>query len=247
MSHLFSSDRLQGTHVLLVARGEELELATAFLTMVGAQVAPAETLDEAWAAFERELPSVVVCALAAPERARQLVEAIRALPAERGGLTPAIAVSDGDGDTLLMQGYQVHLPAPADPIQLVEVVDDFAHAGVFDRYAEGHWAVKSPRAGLLMVTLSGQVRASDMHAMTRVVVDHLRRNPCDFVVDLRGLTGFAPSAASVVERNVWSTRKAMRSVTLVGGSLAARVAAMAACKLLGVPCAAGDRAPGLEP
>jgi hypothetical protein len=152
-------------------------------------------------------------------------------------------VTSGNGEDLLMSGYHAHLPAPADPIRLVEVVDDFVHAGVLDRYLEAHWAVRSPRPGLLMVTLSGQVRASDMHAMTRVVVDHLRQHPCDFVVDLRGLTGFAPSAASVVERNVWSTRKAMRSVALVGGTVAARVAAVAACKLLSVPCSLHDRLP----
>jgi hypothetical protein len=243
MSRLFSSNRLQGTHVLLVARGEERELATSFLTMVGAQVTPAETLDVAWAAFERDLPSIVVCAIEAPERARQLIAAIRALPAERGGLTPAIAVAGGDGEALLMQGYHVHLPAPADPIRLVEILDDFANAGAFDRYVDAHWTVQSPRPGLLLLTLAGQVSASHMHAMMRVVVEHLRRQPCDFVVDLRGLTGFAPSAASVAERNVWSTRKAVRSVALVGGPLAARVTAAAACKMLGVPCTLHDRMP----
>jgi hypothetical protein len=243
MSHLFSSDRLQGTHVLLLARGEELELATTFLSMVGARVAAAESADEAWAMFEHEPPSIVVCALADGAHAAQLIGAIRALPAERGGLTPAIAVSDSEGQTLMMSGYHVHLPAPADPIRLIEVVDDFAHSGVFDRYVEAHWAVRSPRPGLLVVTLSGQVRASDMHAMTRAVVDYLRQGPCKLVVDLKGLTDFAPSSASVAERNVWPTRKAMQHVALVGGSPSARVAAMASCKLLGVPCSLHEDMP----
>jgi hypothetical protein len=167
------------------------------------------------------------------------------LPAERGGLTPAIAVSDGDGEALLMDGYQVHLPAPADPIRLFEVIDDFAHSGVLDRYVEAHWAVRAPRSGWLVLTLSGQVRASDVHAMMRVIVDYLRRGPYKVVVDLQGLTGFAPSAASVAERNAWATRKSVQHVAIVGGSLAARVGAMAACKLLGVPCTLYEDMPDL--
>jgi hypothetical protein len=245
MSHLFSSDRLKGTRVILLARGEERELATTFLSMVGARVDSAESFAEAWAAFEREPPSIVVCAIGDAARALELIAAIRALGAERGGLTPAIAVSECDGHDLLMHGYHAHLPAPADPIRLIEVVDDFAHAGALDRYVEAHWAVRSPRPGLLVVTLSGRVGASDIHAMTRAIVEHLRQRPCELVVDLRGVTSSVASAANVAERNVWATRKAIRSVVLIGGSLPARIAAMAACKLLGVPCTLRDEAPEL--
>ncbi len=192
MSHLFSSNRLLGTRVLVVARGEERELATEFLAMVGAQVAAAGSLVEAQAAFERELPSILVCALADTEQAAQIIEAIRARPAERGGLTPAIAVAGGDGERLIMRGYHAHLPAPADPIRLVEVIDDFVQAGLHDRYVEAEWAVHSPRPGLLAIALSGHVRASDMQAMISAVLEHLEQQPCDVVVDFRGLSSFAP-------------------------------------------------------
>jgi hypothetical protein len=243
MSHLFSSDRLKGTHVLLLACGDERELATTFLSMVGARVDSAETFGEAWAAFERELPSIVVCAIGEGEHALELIAAIRALAAERGGLTPAIAVSECDGQDLLMRGYHAHLPAPADPIRLIEIVDDFARSSVLDRYVEAHWAVRSPRPGMLVVTLSGRFRASDIHAMTHAIVEQLRQRPCELVVDVRGVTSSVPSAAAVAERNVWATRKAVRSVVFVGGSWPARVAAMAACKLVGVPCTLRDEMP----
>jgi hypothetical protein len=244
MSHLFSSDRLRGTRVLLLAQGEERELASNFLTMVGANVVAAEALDEAWAEFERGAPpSIVVCALPDAGRALKFIGAIRVLPAERGGLTPAVAVSECDGQALLMHGYHVHLSAPADPIRLIEIVDDFAHSGVLDRYVEAQWTVRAPRPGLLILTLSGQVQASDVHALTRAIVERLEQGPCELIVDVREITGFAPSAASVAERNVWATRKAVRSVAMVGGSLASRIATRAACKLLSIPCTLHDEMP----
>jgi hypothetical protein len=73
----------------------------------------------------------------------------------------------------------------------------------------------------LTVTFAGRMNAGDMRAMTSALVVHLDEGPVDLVSDLRAGTGFAPSVASVGERAVWSRRQRIRSLRVVGGSLAA--------------------------
>ena len=55
-----------------------------------------------------------------------LIRRLRALPAERGGRLPAVALTafakGEDASRVLAAGFQVHLPKPVDPGHLAEVV-----------------------------------------------------------------------------------------------------------------------------
>ena len=77
--------------------------------------------------FAEQPFDVVISDIGMPERdGYQLMRAIRTLPAERGGRTPAIAVTafarSEDRTRALLAGYQVHLAKPIEPHELVVTV-----------------------------------------------------------------------------------------------------------------------------
>jgi CheY-like chemotaxis protein len=55
---------------------------------------------------------------------------LRALPAERGGQTPAAALTAyarvEDRLRVLSSGFQIHLPKPVEPLELIVVVANLA-------------------------------------------------------------------------------------------------------------------------
>jgi hypothetical protein len=63
-----------------------------------------------------------------------LIEKIRQLPAERGGRIPAAALTAyagvEDRMRVLSAGYQIHIPKPVEPAELITVVANLA-----ERYA----------------------------------------------------------------------------------------------------------------
>jgi CheY-like chemotaxis protein len=82
---------------------------------------------EALAALQRERPAVLVSDLGMPgEDGYWLIREVRALPSERGGQTPAAALSGHatpeDRARVLGAGFQYHIAKPCRPRHLVGIV-----------------------------------------------------------------------------------------------------------------------------
>ena len=72
-------------------------------------------------------PDVLVSDIGMPgEDGYHLIAKVRALPAERGGAIPAIALtayaSSQDRQRALSNGFQNHLAKPIEPVELAQVV-----------------------------------------------------------------------------------------------------------------------------
>ena len=120
--------QLTGVRALVVDDDPDArELIGSVLAGVAAIPATAGTATEALALFADRAFDVVISDIGMPERdGYQLMRAIRALPPERGGRTPAIAVTafarSEDRMRALLAGYQVHLAKPIEPHELVVTV-----------------------------------------------------------------------------------------------------------------------------
>jgi CheY-like chemotaxis protein len=114
---------------LLVVDDEEdaLALVSRVLTVNGAQVHAANSAREALAMLGSLKPDVIVSDIGMPdEDGYSLVRKIRALPAEHGGKTPAIALTAyaraEDAERAFAAGYQLHISKPVDPAHLAAMV-----------------------------------------------------------------------------------------------------------------------------
>jgi CheY-like chemotaxis protein len=120
--------RLEGVRVLLVEDDEDSrKLLGLMLKKQGAEVTSASSSAEALSAFAQVLPDVVLSDIGmADEDGYELMRKVRALPAEGGGLTPAIALTGyatrKDRERALSAGYQLHLAKPVEPADLVAAV-----------------------------------------------------------------------------------------------------------------------------
>jgi CheY-like chemotaxis protein len=228
--------RLSGSRVLVVEDDADVrQCAVDVLALEGAAVTEASSGHAAFDLFRRQPPDVIVSDLWMPDGSGfDFVRCVRELAPEQGGLTPAIAVSAGENmGKALMAGFHVFLAKPFELESLVENVADFVRGGA--EHSVAPWTI-TREGERLTITFAGRMSAGDMRAMTSALVAHLDEGPVDLVSDLRAGTGFAPSVASVGERAVWSRRQRIRSLRVVGGSLAARLVSAAACKALGIPC-----------
>ncbi|WP_437787288.1 PAS domain S-box protein [Sorangium sp. So ce1097] len=119
---------LTGVRVLVVDdQPDAREVAQRVLEECAARVTTVGSTAEALAALERERPDVLVSDLGMPgEDGFQLMRRVRALGAERGGATPAVALSAlaraEDRARALGAGYQAHVAKPLDPAELVGVI-----------------------------------------------------------------------------------------------------------------------------
>ncbi len=82
---------------------------------------------EALEALEKSKPEVLISDIGMPEEdGYALIRKVRALSAARGGKVPAIALTayarTEDRVCALVAGFQVHLPKPIEPVELVAVV-----------------------------------------------------------------------------------------------------------------------------
>ena len=119
---------LDGIRVLVV--DDELdarELLSAALSACGADVVSASSAAEALEVLSRRPPHVLVSDIEMPgEDGYTLLRRLRQLPHDRGGLTPAVALTAyaGAEDRMraLLAGFQVHLPKPVQPAELAAVV-----------------------------------------------------------------------------------------------------------------------------
>ncbi|MFN7972398.1 MAG: ATP-binding protein [Acidobacteriota bacterium] len=111
------------------------EVISAMLGICGARVATAASADEGLEAFQRERPDVLLIDVEMPGAdGYDLLRRVRALPAEKGGKTPAAAVtayaSMEDRMKALRAGFQMHCPKPVQPIELAKMVASLAGRAV---------------------------------------------------------------------------------------------------------------------
>jgi CheY-like chemotaxis protein len=97
------------------------------LEEAGAEVVAVGSADEAAAAMRQRRPDVLVSDIGMPGRdGYDLVRSIRALPRDRGGRVPAIALtayaSSEDRDRALRAGFDLHLAKPVESAELIAAV-----------------------------------------------------------------------------------------------------------------------------
>jgi PAS domain S-box-containing protein len=124
---------LSGLRVLVV--DDEIDarsLLTTMLERCGAQVVAVGSAREGLESVETWKPDVLIADIGMPvEDGYGLIKKIRALPKERGGQTPALALTayarTEDRVRALSEGYQVHLAKPVDRFELAAVVTSLGH------------------------------------------------------------------------------------------------------------------------
>lgn len=115
-----SSQPLQNLKVLLVEDGDETRQALAqLLAAQGALVQAAESAREALSVFQGFAPDVIVSDIAMPqEDGHSLMRKIRSLGHEKGGDTPAVALTayadPRDREQAFTSGFQEYLSKPVD-------------------------------------------------------------------------------------------------------------------------------------
>jgi signal transduction histidine kinase/ActR/RegA family two-component response regulator len=118
---------LRGLRTLVVEDDpDSLEMLCTLLAQRGAEVRPAASTAEALAVIEGWRPDLLISDLGMPEEdGYTLIRRVRALPAERGGQVPAVALSartrPEDRIEALSAGFQMHVAKPVAPAELLAV------------------------------------------------------------------------------------------------------------------------------
>ncbi|MGH8525461.1 MAG: hybrid sensor histidine kinase/response regulator, partial [Gammaproteobacteria bacterium] len=126
------SPLLKGLRVLIVDdEPDALELVTMMLGRYGAEVRASSSAGEALEYVESWKPGVLVADIGMQgEDGYGLIRKVRALSQERGGRTPALALTayarSEDRARALAAGYQVHLAKPVDRTELAAAVANLA-------------------------------------------------------------------------------------------------------------------------
>ncbi|MFP4100991.1 PAS domain S-box protein [Coleofasciculus sp.] len=119
---------LTGIRVLAVDdEPDACELLKILLTQYGADVLTVTSASQVLTTLTSFEPDVLICDIGMPDiDGYTLLQQIRALPPEKGGQIPAIALTayarQEDQQRALNSGYQRHLPKPLEPEQLVRAV-----------------------------------------------------------------------------------------------------------------------------
>ncbi len=126
--NLFESYSLDGLRVLLVDdEPEARDILSTVITRTGAEVKTCTSADEALAKLVEWKPDVILSDIAMPdEDGYSFIGKVRALPREKGGDTPAAALTayarDIDRRQALAAGYQMHIAKPIGAGQLVTMI-----------------------------------------------------------------------------------------------------------------------------
>ncbi len=126
---------LNGLRTLVVEDDpDSLEMVCTLLRQRGADVRAAASTAEALAIMERWTPALLISDLGMPEEdGYTLIRRVRALPAERGGQVPAVALSarirPEDRIEALSAGFQMHVAKPVAPAELLAVAVTLAGPG----------------------------------------------------------------------------------------------------------------------
>jgi signal transduction histidine kinase len=119
---------LGGIRVMVVDDDADArELVATTLSHYGADVTAGASASEAMVLLPQTHPDVLLSDIAMHgEDGYTLIQRLRALPKERGGLVPAIALTAyagaGDRAKALAAGYQLHISKPFDPVELARTV-----------------------------------------------------------------------------------------------------------------------------
>ncbi|XXF76418.1 PAS domain-containing protein [Myxococcaceae bacterium GXIMD 01537] len=122
---LACAPQMTGLRVLVVDDEADVrELLTVLLEHCEARVRTASNASEAMDLLLRERVDVLVCDIGMPgEDGYAFIRRVRALPAEQGGQTPAVALTaytrTQDRMKALLAGYQRHLSKPVRPEELI--------------------------------------------------------------------------------------------------------------------------------
>jgi PAS domain S-box-containing protein len=119
---------LAGLRVLVVDdEVDAREIVSTILGQAGAEVATAANVRQAIDLIDRWHPDVLVSDIGMPtEDGYDLIRTVRARPSDNHGQVPAIALTafsrTQDRMKVLSAGYQMHVPKPIEPLELVTVV-----------------------------------------------------------------------------------------------------------------------------
>jgi len=119
---------LEGVTVLLVEdEADTRDLLTTILQECGARVVAVESARDALTSIQREVPNVLLSDVGmSGESGYDLIRKIRALPPEKGGAVPAVALTayagPSDRRRALVAGFHVHLAKPVEPDELLAVI-----------------------------------------------------------------------------------------------------------------------------
>ncbi|HEX8710079.1 MAG TPA: ATP-binding protein [Pyrinomonadaceae bacterium] len=123
---------LEGLRLLVVDDEEDTRtLLKMVLETCGASVTTVSSAREALAALKESRHDVLISDLGMPEEdGYALIKKVRALSAEDGGQTPSAALTAyarvEDRMKVLRSGFQIHIPKPVEPAELVTVVANLA-------------------------------------------------------------------------------------------------------------------------
>ncbi len=123
---------LQGVHVLVVDdEPDARELLTIALTQSKADVRAVSTAREALEVLDQWRPDVLISDIGMPgEDGYEFIRKVRALEDQHGGTVPAVALtgyaSDEDAARARIAGFQLHMPKPVSPSDLVTAVAGLA-------------------------------------------------------------------------------------------------------------------------
>jgi CheY-like chemotaxis protein/nitrogen-specific signal transduction histidine kinase len=119
---------LEGITVLLVEdEADTRDLLRTILQECGARVIAVGSARDALTSIQSELPNVLLSDIGmSGESGYDLIRQIRALPPERGGNIPAVALTayagPSDRRRALVAGFHVHLAKPVEPDELLAVI-----------------------------------------------------------------------------------------------------------------------------
>jgi signal transduction histidine kinase/ActR/RegA family two-component response regulator len=123
---------LEGLRLLVVDdEADTRTLLKAVLEQCGATVIAVASAGEALAALRETRPDVLISDLGMPgEDGYSLIKKVRALSPEDGGQTPSAALTAyarvEDRMKVLRAGFQIHIPKPVEPAELITVVANLA-------------------------------------------------------------------------------------------------------------------------
>jgi signal transduction histidine kinase/ActR/RegA family two-component response regulator len=121
---------LNQLRVLIVENDtDSREMLVTVLEQFGVNATAVASVAEALEAIEQTRPDVLISDIGMPsEDGYDLIRKLRALPAERGGMIPAIAltgyVSSKDRAKSISTGYQEHIAKPIEPSKLIGIIAD---------------------------------------------------------------------------------------------------------------------------
>jgi CheY-like chemotaxis protein len=120
--------RLDGLSILVVDDEEDARgIVEQVLRDQGASVTAVGSADEALSTFAALKPDVLVSDIGMPDiDGYALIRRVRALPLDRGGRTPAVALTayarKEDAQRAFAAGFQMYVAKPVEPSQLATVV-----------------------------------------------------------------------------------------------------------------------------